>query len=199
MVGEKVTLPCVATSAEGTHLSYLWTRNGIPLDVDGERLYYANDTGIVVINGTELGDTGVYQCTVQTTFLNVSSPAPNVSSPFSTVTVYCKPHSLSFVLRLAVLLKRCFCKPLYGLCLPCIENSYSSVGGSEGTGCHDNICHVGLQRNHSRSAGLPGSSEGARIRWSEQDRPCTAYCYRGNGGLSDSFHCVRGPSCGDSE
>ncbi|KAL5515425.1 hypothetical protein EMCRGX_G000587 [Ephydatia muelleri] len=91
MVGEKVALPCVATSAEGTHLSYTWTRNGIPLDVDGERLYYANDTGIVVINGTELGDTGAYQCTVQTTFLNVSSPAPNVSSPFSTVTVYSIP------------------------------------------------------------------------------------------------------------
>ena len=91
MVGEKVTLPCVATSAEGTHLSYLWTRNGIPLDVDGERLFYAsNETGTVVINGTEVRDTGLYQCIVETTFSRVPSQVFITNSTLSDVTVSCE-------------------------------------------------------------------------------------------------------------
>ena len=81
----------MATSAEGTHLSYLWTRNGIPLNVDRDRLYYANDTGTLVIDDTELGDTGEYQCTVQTILSSILSPAPNVSSSLSMVAVYRKP------------------------------------------------------------------------------------------------------------
>ena len=76
----------------GTEVSYRWTRNGTPLTVGGGRLYYVNGTGTIVINETEIGDTGLYQCVVETTLPNVSAPALTTSSMVSEVTVTCKSH-----------------------------------------------------------------------------------------------------------
>ena len=90
IIGETATLPCVATSAVGTQLSYGWTRNGTPLTIDGGRLYYVNNTGTIVINQTEIRDTGLYQCIVQTTLPNVSSPALTTNSTVSKVAITCK-------------------------------------------------------------------------------------------------------------
>ena len=82
----------MATSAVGTEVSYRWTRNGTPLTVGGGRLYYVNGTGTIVINETEITDTGLYQCVVETTLPNVSAPALTISSMVSEVTVTCKSH-----------------------------------------------------------------------------------------------------------
>ena len=47
-------------------------------------------TGTIVINETEIGDTGLYQCVVETTLPNVSAPTLTTSSMISEVTVTCK-------------------------------------------------------------------------------------------------------------
>ena len=51
-----------------------------------------NGTGTIVINETEIGDTGLYQCIVETMLPNVSAPALTTSSMVSEVTVTCKSH-----------------------------------------------------------------------------------------------------------
>ena len=82
-LGTNDTLFCEVSSDRGSTLRFSWTRDGLPLNVDGTRLTYIDPTlsrnGSIRIRNVMNEDTGEYVCTVTTAYNGVA--APTITTP----------------------------------------------------------------------------------------------------------------------
>eukprot|EP00731_Ephydatia_muelleri_P000434 Em0001g434a len=100
-VGDRVSLPCLATSAQNTQLVYNWTKDGVPLSVTGG-LSYTGAGGGITISSVRMSDAGLYQCTVYTLLLSSMYPPVSLRTNYTRITVSDTPVS-PVITRLAVL------------------------------------------------------------------------------------------------
>ena len=83
-LGTQDTLFCDVSSDSGSTLQFSWTKDSLPLTVDGTRLVYADSSlmrnGSIRIMNVVNEDAGVYVCTVTTTYNGITAPTISTAS-----------------------------------------------------------------------------------------------------------------------
>lgn len=75
-INEPLVLECQAKSELPTDITYMWTKNGRPFSVDGQRVFSeSKQNGNILFTSPQMSDVGTYQCEAMNEFGQVFSQA----------------------------------------------------------------------------------------------------------------------------
>ena len=75
-INEPLVLECQAQSEIPTDITYMWTKNGRPFSVDGQRVFSeSKQNGNILFTSPQMSDVGTYQCEAMNEFGQVFSQA----------------------------------------------------------------------------------------------------------------------------
>ena len=75
-INEPLVLECLARSELPTKITYMWTKNGRPFSVDGQRVFSeSSQNGNILFTSPQMSDVGTYQCEAMSEFGQVFSQA----------------------------------------------------------------------------------------------------------------------------
>lgn len=72
-IGESVEMPCMAITDPKLDVSYVWTHNGLRVDMDKQPQYSLGQDGNLFVNNLTMAEVGEYECIVQTTVGSASA------------------------------------------------------------------------------------------------------------------------------